>query len=173
MVEGQLHVQSGVRTQSGDVQVGIQDLHLAVGLDVAGSDFALALGFNVDGLGGVAVDLRNKSLHVQDDFGNVFFDTRYRRKLMLNAIDLDRCHCYTGKRGEKHPPQAVAQGRAVAALKRLQYKSSVSSVRLNLSRLNYRLFNLYHSIPSYRQPESWLRSFVIPARRRPADRAAT
>ena len=48
-----------------------------VHFDVAGSDFAFALSFDMNGFGSVAVDFRNQSLHVQDNFGHIFFYARY------------------------------------------------------------------------------------------------
>ena len=48
--QGDLHVQRGAVVQRGDVHVGVQNLHLAVGLDVAGRDLAGTHRLDVDRL---------------------------------------------------------------------------------------------------------------------------
>ena len=78
-------VQGGVGTQGGNVKVGIQDLHLAVGLDVTGGDLALAAGLDIDRLDALTVELRNDALHVEDDL----------RHILLHAGDAAEPVSYT------------------------------------------------------------------------------
>ncbi len=60
-----------------------------VGLDVAGGDFALACGLDIDGLGAVAVEAGDDALHVQHDLRDVLLDAGDGGKLMLHTGDLD------------------------------------------------------------------------------------
>ena len=78
---------------SANVQLGVEDLDLAVCLDVAGRDFTLACRFDIDGLRAVAVQARDDPLHIQHDLRDVFLDAGDRRKLVLHAGDPD------GRRG--------------------------------------------------------------------------
>ena len=91
--ERDLHGERAVRAEAGNVQLGVEDLDLAVCLDVAGSDFTLACRFDIDGLGTVAVQARDDALHIQHDLRDVFLDAGDRRKLVLHTGDPD------GRRG--------------------------------------------------------------------------
>lgn len=67
------------------------DLNLRVRLVVAGGDFALAGGFDIDGLGSVAVKTGDDALHVENDLGHILGHAGDGGKLMLDAGDLDLC----------------------------------------------------------------------------------
>ena len=77
--------------------VGVEDLHLAVGLDIAGSNHTFAGGFDVDRLGALAVEFGNDALYVQDNLGYILFHTGDRAELMLNACNLDARNCGSGQ----------------------------------------------------------------------------
>ena len=142
----QLHAQGGVGTQGGDVEVGIQDLHVGVRLDVPGSDLALAGGLDVDSLHAFAVQLGDDPLHVQDDLGDVLLDAGDGGKLMLDTGDLDGGHRGTRQRGQQNPAQGVAQSGAVAALQRLYHILAVRSVAGIFHTFDAGLFDFYHML---------------------------
>ena len=146
MGQGQLHAQSGIGTQGGDVEVGIQDLHVGVRLDVAGRNLALAGGLDVDGLHAFAVQLGDDSLHVEDDLGHVLLDAGDGGKLMLDTGDLDGGHRGTRQRGQQNPAQGVAQSGAVAALQRLYHILAVRSIAGILHTFDAGLFDFYHML---------------------------
>ena len=78
MVKDQLHAQRTVGTEGRDGLLGVEDLHLSVGLDVAGGDKALAGGFNVDGLGAVGVQAGDDALDIEHDLRHVLLDAPSR-----------------------------------------------------------------------------------------------
>ena len=108
MAYGELHGKGSVRAQGGDVVLGIEDLHLAVCLDVPRGDFALAGGLDIDRLGRIAVQTGDNALHVQYDLGDILGDAGDGGELMLDAGDLDAGDRRSGQGGEKHTPQGVA-----------------------------------------------------------------
>ena len=140
----QLHVEGGIGAQGGDVVVGIQDLHLAVSLDIAGSDLALAVHLNVDGLHALGVKLGDDALHVEDDLSHVFLDAGDSGELMLDACDLDGGHSRTGQRREQDPAQGVSQRSAIAALQRLHHVFAIGAVARVFHAFDARLFDFYH-----------------------------
>ena len=86
MRQRDLHIQSSAVVQRGNVHLGIQDLNLSVGLDVARGDFTGTHGFNVNRLGAVRVELGQQSLNVQNNVCHVFLDAGNRGKFMRVRI---------------------------------------------------------------------------------------
>jgi len=83
-----LSVGSGV--ERCDVQVGIEDLDLAVALDVAGLDLAGTGGLDEDRLGALrVVELGDQALDVEDDLRHILLDAGDGGELMLHTGDLD------------------------------------------------------------------------------------
>ena len=74
----------------GDVDVLVQDLHVAVGFDHAGGDDAGLVGAQIERLGTVARELEGNLLEVQDDVGRVFDDAGDGLELVQHAFDADR-----------------------------------------------------------------------------------
>ena len=144
--QGQLHGQAGLRSQGGDVQVRIENLHIGVRLDVAGGDPALPGGLDVDGLGALAVQLGDNALHIQDNLGHVLLDAGDGGKLMLDPGYLDGGHCRARQRGQQNPPQGVAQGSAVTPLQRLHHILAVGGVAGIFHAFDAGLFNFYHML---------------------------
>ena len=68
------------------VEIRVQDLHLAVGLNVSGSDLALAGGLNVDRFDLLGVELGNDGLHIEDDLGHVLLHAGDGGKFMLDTL---------------------------------------------------------------------------------------
>ena len=87
------------------MQVLIQDFNIVVGLDVAGRDFALAGGININRLHAVTVHLKDDALDVQDDLSDILLHTGDCGKLMLDARDLDGGRSGTRQRGKQNPSQ--------------------------------------------------------------------
>ena len=98
------------------MQLGIQDFHLAIGLNVAGSNLAGAGSLDEDGLGTLAVQLGQQILHVQHDLRDILLDAGDGGKLVLDTGNLDAGGCSAGQRGEQDATQGIAQCRSVAAL---------------------------------------------------------
>ena len=146
MGQGQFHIQRSIGTQSSNMQLGIEDFHLTVSLDVAGSDFALAAGLNVDGLHAFAVQLGDDTLDVQDDLSDIFLHTGNGGKLMLYASDLDRGHRGTGQRGQQDTAQGVTQSRTVATLQGLYDILAVRSITRIFHTFDAGLFDFYHML---------------------------
>ncbi len=147
--QGQLHVEAGPGAQSGDVELRIQDLHLAVGLDVACGDFALAAGFNIHRLDSLAVELGDDGLDVEDDLGDIFLHAGNGAEFVLDPGDLDGGHRGAGQGGEEHPPQGVAQSGAIAPLQRLHHVLAVGVVAHVLLTVNAGFFDFNHRLPSF------------------------
>src|SRR5699024_1071587 len=124
-----LHAQARIAHQGGDVQVGIEDLDLAVRVDVTSLDLTLAGCLDVDRLRSVAVQLGDDALDVQHDLGHVFLDARDGGELMLYARDLDAGRCRTGQRGQQDAAQGGAQSGAIATLEGLHNEFTVGAGR--------------------------------------------
>ena len=103
----------------GDVEVAVDDLDVAGGLDVGG----VHLGRPADVEGQrdrvLGEALQVQVLEVEDDLGHVLLDVRDRGELVGHAVDLDRGDRRPPQRGEQHPPQGVAEGGAETGLERL------------------------------------------------------
>ena len=124
--------------------VGIENLDLTVGLNVARSHFALAGCLDVNGLGTVTVQAGNDALDVQHDLGDVFLDARDGGELMDNAVDLHAGNSNTGQTGQKDPSERIAQGVSEASLQRTCYEFTVGIVFRHLQTLYRRLFYFNH-----------------------------
>ena len=91
------------------MKLGIENLNFAVCLDVTGAYLPLAHGLNIDGLGTLAVQLRDDALDVQYDLGNIFLDAGDGGKLMLDTCDLDGSSRGAGQRRKQNSSQAIAE----------------------------------------------------------------
>jgi len=107
-----------------DVRVGLEDLDVAVGLNVARAHFARLVDAHRQRLRGVGVQLQRNLLQVQDDIGRVLDDAGDWRELVEHAIDLDRGDRRALNRREEHATQRVANRGAEAALERLRVKAA-------------------------------------------------
>ncbi len=103
----------------GDVDVLIEDLDVAVGLDHAGGHNARLVGAQIQRLGTVAIELERDLLEVQDDVGCVFDNAADRLELVQHVFDADGGNCGAFDRAEQSAAQGVADGGAEAALKGL------------------------------------------------------
>ena len=143
----QLHVERRTGVQRCDVQVGVEDLDLAVALDVAGLDLARAHSLNIDGLDAVGiVQTGNEALDVQHDLSHILHDTGDGGELVLHAGDLDRGRRGAGQGREHNAAQRIAERDTVAALKRLYGELAVGAVRGVFHALDLGLFNFNHAV---------------------------
>ena len=114
-----LHVELAALGHGRDVRVRLENLDVAVGLDVARPHLAGLVDAQRQRLGVVDVQLQRNLLQVEDDVGRVLDHAGNRRELVEHAVDLDRGDRRALNRGEQHAPQRVADRRAEAALERL------------------------------------------------------
>ena len=77
------------------------------------------------GLDAVAHDLEGNLLQVEDDIGGVFDHARDRAEFVLHAFDPHRRDGRAFNRAQQHAAQAVADGGAEPALKRLGRKHAI------------------------------------------------
>ena len=67
----ELHSELGALVQRGDLQIGIKDLRIGVGLDVARPHDAGAVHVHLERAAPVPVDLQPEFLEVEDDVGDI------------------------------------------------------------------------------------------------------
>ena len=146
MGEGDLHVQRGTAVQRRNVQIRIQDLHLTVGLNVAGGNCAGTHRLDIDGLAGITMELGQQALDVQNDLRHILLDAGDGGKLVLHTVDLDGRRRSAGQRGKQNAAQGVAEGGAIAALQRLYHVLAISDVSRGLDALDLGLLNFDHAV---------------------------
>jgi hypothetical protein len=88
--------------------------------------------------------LRNDSLHIQDDLGDILFYAGDGGELMLDTSDLDRSSRGARQRRKQNSSQRVAQGGAVSSLEGFHYILAIGSIFCGVDAFNARLFNFYH-----------------------------
>ena len=103
-----------------DVGVRLEDLDVAVGLDVAPAHFAGLVDLDRERLDLIGVQLERDLLEVEDDVGRILDHARDRRELVEHAVDLHRGDRRAFNRRQQHAPQRVADGGAEPALERLR-----------------------------------------------------
>ena len=146
MIENELHVQSAVCVQSGDGLAGIEYLYFCVCLDVAGGDYALAGGLNINGLGTLAVEARDNALNVKNYLGHVFLHTGDSGELVLDTGYSYAGAGSSGKRRKEYPAKRVTKCCAIATLQRLYDILTVRAVVGSFDALYTRLLNFDHIV---------------------------
>ncbi len=99
--------------------VGVQDLHIAGGIDLASGHFARAGGLQHHALGAVGDHVDGDLLQVQDDIGHILAHARNGRELVDHTVNLHAGDRSPLQRGQQHAAQGTAQRRAEATLQRL------------------------------------------------------
>ena len=132
--------------QRRNVQIRIQDLHLTVGLNVAGGNCAGTHRLDIDGLAGITMELGQQALDVQNDLRHILLDAGDGGKLVLHTVDLDGRRRSAGQRGKQNAAQGVAEGGAIAALQRLYHVLAISDVSRGLDALDLGLLNFDHAV---------------------------
>jgi hypothetical protein len=87
--------------------LGVEDLDVADGLDVACGDHAGTLLAHNHALGFVAFHADGDFLDVQYDVGDIFAHARDRGEFVQHAVDLHRGDGSAAQRGQKHATQAL------------------------------------------------------------------
>jgi hypothetical protein len=76
-------------TDGRQIHILVENLDIAIGLNVGSGQHTGRIGFEVNCFRSFAVQTKRNLLEVQDDIGGIFDDSRDRRKLMQNAFNLD------------------------------------------------------------------------------------
>ena len=137
LVDVQLAPDLPVLLQREQQLIGVHDGDGAVRLDIAGVDGSrLAMLDMEHRLVDVGRDDEGELLQPLDDLVHVFDDARNGLVLVHHAVQAERPHRRAAERGEQHASQRVAEGVAVAPLKRLQAKLGGVLVVLPLGHLD-------------------------------------
>src|SRR4051794_5171448 len=138
--EGDL--ETALRREVRDLELGVQDLEVGRRLDVGGRHSALAprRQAHLD-LGGLAVEDADELLEVEDDVGDVLADARQGRELVRDALDLDGRHRCALERREQDATQGVAERVAEAAVEGLDREPAALDDALVLALLVLELGN--------------------------------
>jgi competence protein ComEC len=127
-LQADLHLERAVLVQAGQHHVGRQDLHVGVGLEVAGHDRARSLRLEAQQLGPVHVQGEDELAEVHDDVEGVLGHALHVGELVEDALDLHPCGGRAGDRREEHPPIRVARGERQARLERLDGDLAVGTL---------------------------------------------
>src|SRR5581483_5595402 len=87
--DGELHAEIHLLVQGAEHQVGIEDLDIGGGLDVAGLDLARALLAQGYALGTFGMHAQRDHLHVEHDVGDVFAHALDGGEFVQHALDRD------------------------------------------------------------------------------------
>src|SRR5439155_2914183 len=100
-----------------DVGVRLEDLDVRVGLNISGAHLARLVDPQREGLRVIHVELQRNLFQVEDNVRGVLDDARDGRKLVENAVDLDRRDGGAFHRRQEHAAKSIADGRAKPSLK--------------------------------------------------------
>ena len=142
-----------------DVKLRIEDLHFAVGFDVAGSDLAFAAGLDIHPLGARAMELGCDPFDVEHDLRHILLDAGDGGEFVLDAGNFNGGHGGARQGAEEDAAQGVAQGGAVSVLQWLNNILSVGNIAVFFVRFDAGFFDFNHYL--FCPPSS-----VAPARRR-------
>src|SRR5262249_2786028 len=107
-LQAHLHLQLSTFRNGGDVDVLVQYLNVAIGLDHARSDDSGLSGLEVDGFWSIAIELERDLLQVEDDVRGVLDYAGDGLELVQHAFNLHRGNGRALNRGQQHAPQGVA-----------------------------------------------------------------
>jgi hypothetical protein len=111
---------------------GVDDLAVLVVIDVRRRHDALPRLLDAEDLGLRSLEPDQELLQIQHDLGHVLDDPGDRGELVLDAVDPDGRHGGPLQAGEEHPPKAVADRGAEAALEGLREELRVVGPRRRL-----------------------------------------
>ena len=90
------------------------------------------------------MELRDDALHVQHDFGHIFFHTVDSRNLMKHPVDLDRSRGISLQRTEQDTTQGVGKRDAIASCQRLYHELAFATIFVESAGCNRRLLYFNH-----------------------------
>ena len=111
-----LAVEPHVIGQRTDRQIGVHDLDVVVGLDVASGQISLLGDIDPQCARCIRMHPYTEFLDVEDDLGDVLIDSGDGRELVHDSLDLDRGDGGALDGREQHATQTVADGGPEAAL---------------------------------------------------------
>ena len=118
LLDGQVDGEAALGVDRRDVQVGVEDLDVGGGLDVAGEDVARAALVEAQRHGLLRGAAEDDVLDVQDEVGDVLLDTRDGVELVEGLVEPDLGDGGTRDRRQQRPAEAVAEGVAETGLER-------------------------------------------------------
>src|SRR5256885_16317124 len=89
-LEAHLHIEFAAFTHSSDINIFVEDLHVAISLDHSGGDDAGFDSTKVNRLRIFAVELEWNLLQIKDDVGGIFNYARDRLELVKHALNFYR-----------------------------------------------------------------------------------
>ncbi len=123
--QAHFHVQLPAFADGRDVDVLVENFHVAIGFDHARGDDARLIRAQVDGLGAIAAELERDLLQVQDDVGRILHHAGDGLELVQHALDLDGRDGGAFDRRQHDAAQRVADGGAKATFERLRPEHAV------------------------------------------------
>ena len=120
-----LDVKDAVVADRRDVDIGVQDDHVGVHLDLAAVDLARLRDTKADRPGPLAMQLQRDLLQVQDDVRRVLYHAGDRAEFVRNALDPHRADRGAFNGAQQRTAQRIADGRAESPLERLGAEAAV------------------------------------------------
>jgi hypothetical protein len=121
-LNGELELKARLVVQSGNVQLGVVNLHTRRSLDI-GSTHGTGTGLTqVRGDGLIVLTGHHEVLDVQDNFGDVFLDTGDGGELVKHTVNTDAGHGRARDGGQQGATQGVTQRVPEAWLQGLNHK---------------------------------------------------
>ena len=155
LLDAHLHVQRAAVGHGRDVQIGVENLHRGVDLEIRRLDRARLVGPQIQRPGLVAVQLDGDLLQVQDDVGRILHDPRNRRELVEHVVDLDARDRGALDRRQEHATQRVADRGPETALERLGGELAVpigQGLRIELQPFRSLEAFPQHQVSPFRRP---------------------
>ena len=118
-VHRELHAELHAVVQRADHQLGVHDVDVVAGLDLAGAHLARAGRGQRHALRPLAVHAQRELLDVEHDVGHVLAHARNAAELVQHAVDLHRGDRGALQRRQQDAADRVAERHAEAALQRL------------------------------------------------------
>src|SRR6202035_2273990 len=160
-LDREFHPQAAlVRIQRTDIQLRVDDLDVAGGLDVRRLDFFGPGDVQRESHRIVRVRNQVQALEIENDLRHVLFDVRNRREFVRDAFDRDGRHGGAFQRAQQHPAQRVAQGGAEPGLERLDLELAIAGRVLDA--LDLGLGDIDHGSPWYEISANKTRRSVAP-----------
>jgi hypothetical protein len=116
---GELHANRGALVERANDVIGIEDLDIGAGFDVAGAGDPGTFLLEHHALHALRMLPERDFLDVEHDIGDVLAHARDRRELVQHAVDMHRRDGGALQRRQQHAAESVAEREPEAALKRI------------------------------------------------------